>query len=167
MKISFEVGVQQNYPVAQLIYRPDEESFDMVPVPRGCVYSVLISHYFEIESDDARHVIRVGGLCPYLSWKLTESAPPEGNRGALIVTFEKEPQPGVSYQLEGTDEWPVLVNPRLGWVCIGEPTFVRPVVAVEFLKGCIAVVENESLRAVWLHPESLPTEVTQQSEVGH
>jgi hypothetical protein len=167
MKIEFKVQDQVHHSGATLIYRSEEQSFDMVPVPRGCVYSVLISHYFELDFDDDGQVMRVGGLCPYNHWKPTRCAPPPPTRGSLVVTLDGDPLPGVSYQVAGADEWPVLVNRKLGWVCIGEPTYRASVTAVEFLSGCIAVLEDQSLRAVWLHPESLPPEVARDAEVTH
>jgi hypothetical protein len=86
----------------------------------------------------------------------------------LLIALEKEAVPGVSYRFTAPGAWPVWVNRTHGWVCIGESTYSNPVIAVEFLRGCIAVLEKESLRAVWLHPEGLPPEAESHSrEVSH
>jgi hypothetical protein len=53
------------------------------------------------------------------------------------------------------EDWPVYVNIRTGWVCIGNPENKGN--AVEFINNCVAVIdENKCLASLWLKPKKLP-----------
>jgi len=62
---------------------------------------------------------------------------------------------GFSYGINSDDEWPVYVNQKTGWICVGNPE--RSGEAVEFMNNCVAVVDNNNkLVSLWLKPQELP-----------
>lgn len=55
-------------PNTSLVYRPEEYSFDVSPVPEGGICSVLFDD-LNLELNSAGKVISVWGLCPHTRWK--------------------------------------------------------------------------------------------------
>jgi hypothetical protein len=59
---------------------------------------------------------------------------------------------GISYTYSDINEFPILFDPSNGWVCIGNHSVNNHYNYVEFADNIIAVIENSSLIALWLHP---------------
>jgi hypothetical protein len=81
----------------------------------------------------------------------TELKPPDFKKGILKVNIsDGELVPGVSKRLN-SKRWSVYHNKVLGWICIGEPDFVA--LGIEFIPGCVAILHDNTVRALWLLPE--------------
>src|SRR5262249_50821309 len=107
-------------------------------------------------------IVFVTGFCPYQSWRPARLTVPRFTRAALVVETDRELTPGVSTRLNSREaRWPTLVDARAGWVCLEMPGGRAPLElrAVEFAPGCVAVIDNGQLVALWLHPQELPAEV--------
>jgi hypothetical protein len=136
----------------ELIYRPEEYSFDSVPRPVDCVSSVLVND-LELELSDEGAVICVTGLCPHPGWQVRHLKSPAASRRTLFVA-EENWTPGISKRLTGIQEWPMFVDYDAGCICVGKSDLL--VGGVEFAPGSIAVLESQKLVAIWLRPRSLP-----------
>lgn len=134
-----------------LTYRIDDLAFDCEPLSKEVALDILINNLNLTVTGDYK-IVQVWGMCPYGSWKLTDCDVPNYDEGELIVQINMEP--GFSYRLNKDSVWDVFVNPRLGWVCVGIPTLQGS--AVEFSRGCVAVLVGNSLKAIWLKPEKIP-----------
>jgi len=139
---------------SELVYRAQEYSFDSDPRPEGCISSVVVND-LELEVDDEGVVICVTGLCPHLAWQRTERAPPPARRHVLRV-IDQEWVPGISKRLTSPGEWPMFVNRSVGYVCVGSPEGRG--VGIEFAPGCVAVLQDGQLLALWLRPKGIPPE---------
>lgn len=139
-----------------VIYRPQEYSFGVErqhgPLPTAFT-SVQVNE-LQLEVDEQGRVLYVDGYCPNMGWSETEAAPPSARRAALFVK-DVNFLAGVSVVVS-TSRWPVSVNSNLGWVCIGEQFSSAASSAVEFATGCVAVMDGNSLKSVWLKPRALP-----------
>jgi hypothetical protein len=152
MKFKF---VSQKWPDNfAMIYLPDEYSFSADPQPSGGVTSILVND-LQLEIDDFGRLLYVWGLCPHTSWLPSEEEPPEYVQGLLIVDNEKILIPGISHRLTGNTRWPVFANANTGWICIRDSAWKGDLSkAVEFGPGCVAVLRDQQLVALWLHPRS-------------
>ena len=137
-----------------LKYVIDEYSFDSEPLIVEVNFSVVLNK-INLTVNENNQVIQVWGFCPHAGWIKTNCNIPKYNQGILKVVNDLEA--GFSYKINDED-WPVYVNPQIGWVCIGN--YQKLGSAVEFVSNCIAVVgSNSDLLSLWLKPQNLPSEV--------
>lgn len=132
----------------RLVYRRNDRSFDVEPCPEGGVTSLQVNDT-QIELDEDGNLIYVWGFCPHELWDPAQLQPPRSLPGRLSYS-DKDIIPGVSIRLN-EQRWPVLFDESTGWLCIGNPAARGEV--VEFSPGATAVLDDGSLRALWLHPE--------------
>jgi hypothetical protein len=154
MTMKFVIEEQPWEPISELIYRPEAYAFDAIPRPDSVVSSVLVNDT-ELEVDERGTVLCVTGLCPHPAWQRTGYEPPQARRLSLRVDANAEWVPGISRRLTGPSALPIFVNPRIGFVCIGDPQ--QRAEAVEFAPGCIALLNEGNLVALWLRPKELPS----------
>lgn len=136
--------IDQSYKLdkTRLLYFPDEHSFNMLPyVPEVNFY--LTVNFLNLTVDDEGRVVSVSGYCPINSDARMPLKVPSAIPGVLMAIGEFEP--GFSYRCK--EGLPVTATTD-GWVCIGEVESVGT--AVEFLDNCIAVLEADQLRSLWL-----------------
>lgn len=133
-----------------LFYRPDEYSFDIEPTVHEIDFDLIINQLNLTVVDDK--VVQVWGFCPYGGWIKSNYSVPKFEKGILKV--QTELKPGFAYGINNGKDWPVYVNIKTGWVCIGDPEKINK--AVEFINNCVAVVNNEELVSLWLKPKTLP-----------
>lgn len=152
----FKIVPGQMICCGKVVYRAEEYSFDFeAPSCDGGISSILINDV-QLEIDEEGRVLWAWGVCPYSIWEQTSSTPPDYIRGSLVALLDKEIIPGVSYRLTEPGAWRVYVNPDQGWVCVGNLVESGSIEAVEFATDTIAVVKDEVLKAIWLHPEKIP-----------
>lgn len=152
MIMEFVVGAAWEDSGCRLVYRESEHSFDVEMRPAGGVTSLLVND-LQLEIDQEGVVLYPWGLCPRTAWDETDASPPRYSKGTLIAQTGREIVPGVSIRISGPVGWSVYLNKQSGWVCIGDPKpSVNETNAVEFAPGCVAVLSDGSLIALWLHP---------------
>jgi len=103
--------------------------------------------------DDDGRILFVDGYCPQQGWLQTpHHVPTYINAGLLVVNPEpKSVQSGTAVRLNDlSNQWQVHVNTK-GWVCIGDPADHGDE-AIEFAPNCVAVLNGDSLVALWLRP---------------
>jgi hypothetical protein len=105
---------------------------------------------FEVEE------VYVWGLCPLIEYEETDEAPHEYKANSLVALLDKPPVLGISYRLNENGRWPIYINKKKGWVCIGNPK-IRGKQLIEFAPSCVASMDGQELIAVWLHPRDLPS----------
>jgi hypothetical protein len=132
-----------------LMYLSNELSFDMEPSVKGIGNYILINN-IELVVDENGVVVFLSGLCPHTNWTKTNLMLPDCKKG--VLKLEDELKSGFSYRLNDFD-WPVYADDAKGWVCIGNPENLGQ--AIEFLPGCVAVIEYGNLVALWLKPKFL------------
>ena len=137
----------------ELLYRPADYSFDVVPRPSGAISSVLVND-LELEVNDEGIVLCATGLCPHTGWERTTHGPPDATRRTLRVEASDGWVPGISKRLTSPSAWRMFVNQTAGSVCVGNPEARTE--GVEFAPGCVAVLEDKRLVALWLRPKELP-----------
>jgi hypothetical protein len=133
----------------RLVYRRSEHSLDVEPHPEGGVASLLVNDV-QIEIDDDGRLLYVWGLCPHESWKPASLDAPSATPGRLQYVDEEEVIPGVSTRLNRT-RWPVAYDSASHWLCIGDESARGETIA--FAPYAIAVLKEDELVALWLHPE--------------
>ena len=135
-----------------LMYRPEEYSFDVEPKPQSGGSSLLVND-LQLEVDDDGRIIYVWGLCPYHAWSEKSLNVPCARSGALMVDIPDDLVPGISIRIT-RERWPVAVDRRSGWVRLGSDEAGDE--AIEFAPGSIALLSDGRLVSLWLHPCSLP-----------
>lgn len=137
-------------PVAgRLVYRRSEHSFDVEPRPERGVTSLLVND-IQIEIDPDGRLIYVWGLCPKESWRPATLDTPIVKPGRLQYVGG-EVVPGVSKRLNAGQRWAVNHDPSSQWLCIGDKSANGEKIA--FAPGATAVLKEDELVALWLHPE--------------
>lgn len=138
-----------------LVYREEDYSFDIEPHDGSGFTSIMIND-LQLEIDDEGKIIYVWGLCPLIKYEETNEAPKSYESTSLVALLDKSPIPGVSYRLNEKERWPIYINKKKGWVCIGNPK-INGKQMIEFVPNCIATLENQEITAIWLKPKNLPT----------
>jgi hypothetical protein len=144
-RFEFQPGASQ---AGRLIYRAEDHSFDTIEGPTGTYTSFLLNDV-QIEVDDAGQFLHVWGYCPRTAWTDAVIQPPAGMTG-LVRALRPDLVPGVSIRV-GQATWPVVVNSRTGWVCIGDPFSTGDAIACT--RDVRIVLRDGELVALWLHPE--------------
>ncbi len=138
-----------------LVYRSEDFSFDREPY-EGTGFTSIMINDLQLEIDDEGKIIYVWGLCPLIDNQVTDKAPEKYKVNSLVASMENPPVPGISYKLNKDHRWPIYINKKKGWVCLGNP-ITKDRLLVEFAPKCIATLENEEIIAIWLKPEKLPS----------
>jgi hypothetical protein len=134
----------------RLVYRRSEHSLDVEPRPEQGLASLLINDV-QLEIDEDGRLTYVWGLCSHESWVPATLDPPSAKVGRLQFV-NGTVTPGVSKRLNGGERWPVSFDPSSGWLCIGSTSVQAE--AVAFAPGAIAVLTEDEVAALWLHPET-------------
>mgnify|MGYP000137796132 CR=1 FL=1 len=137
-------------PVAgRLVYRRSEHSFDVEPRPERGVTSLLVNDV-QIEIDEDGRLIYVWGLCPQESWRAARLDIPTEKPGRLQYVGG-EVVPGVSKRLNAGKRWTVGHDSSSQWLCIGDASAHGE--KITFAPGATAVLKEDELVALWLHPD--------------
>jgi len=150
--VQFIVGDEWRDVGTRLVYRERDHAFDLEGErPKG-VTSLLVND-LQLEIDQEGVVLYPWGLCPRSTWEPTEAMPPASVRGTLVAQFGEEIVPGVSRRISGGSRWPVYENRAARWVCIGDlEAEGNRRKGIEFAPGCVAVLDDHALVALWLRP---------------
>ena len=95
------------------------------------------------------------GYCPLITYKETDLFPKKHKNYNLVALLNKPPLLGGSYRLNEDNNWPIHINKKKGWVCLGDPNMEGKQL-IQFAPSCIASMLGQELTAVWLQPEQLP-----------
>jgi len=137
-----------------LVYRAEDYSFDIEPLEGTGDASIMIND-LQLEIDYEGKIMYVWGLCPLVKYEKTNEFPSAYQIGRLVAVLDTPPTLGVSYRLNENHRWPIYINKKKGWVCLGNPK-IKDMCLIEFAPSCIATMDKEELVAVWLHPKKLP-----------
>lgn len=133
-----------------LFYDQEECSFNMYPLITEIDFDININS-LNLTVVDSK-VIQIWGFCGLNKKMNSEIYPPKSKKGILKVLDNLEA--GFSYKVN-KKEFPVSVNYKTGWVCIGESKKIGN--GVEFINNCIAVIDdNQEISSLWLKPQELP-----------
>ena len=143
-----------------LSYVPSDHAFRYEPAQGVREYSSIQINSLQLAVDERGVLLYAYGYCPIIRYQETDILPPKGDRTASFVArMEKEFIPGIAVRLGGPTSWPVWVNRRSGWLCLGEPSADEALTAVEFATGLIVVARGSQLVSVWLRPLALPSDL--------
>jgi len=137
-----------------LVYREENYSFD-IELHDGSGFTSIMINDLQLEIDDEGEIIYVWGLCPLIKHEETNEIPENYSSNCLVALLDKPPIPGVSYRLNDKERWPIYINKKKGWVCIGNPK-KKGRELVEFVPNCVATLEDQKIIAIWLKPKNLP-----------
>jgi len=147
-----EVCSDWNEDSFQLVYREAEHSFLAVPKPSGGITSVLVND-LQLEVDDRGTVLYAWGLFPHAEKCIpTTLLPPTTRRLRLRFIPDEDWTPGVSTRLN-KQPWDVFANRSDGWVAVGTPETPPNSEAIEFAPNSIAILDGDSIVAIWLKPK--------------
>jgi|ERR1700722_954161 len=142
---------KQNF---SLVYRPEDYSFDIEPLDGTGDSSIMIND-LQLEIDHEGKIMYVWGLCPLVKYRETDKFPFKYKTGCLVVLLDKPLVSGISYRLNEDRRWPIYVNKKKGWVCLGNPE-TKNKQLIEFAPDCVAAIDEKQFIAIWLHPRQLP-----------
>lgn len=152
--MKFNIQAPQEDQNFSLIYRAEDYSFDIEPLCGTGDTSIMINE-LQLEIDYEGKVMYVWGLCPLMHYKDTNILPQKYQKHTLVAMLDKPPIPGISYRLNEDGRWPIFINKKKGWVCLGNPE-INDRQLVEFAPDCIATMDGQELIGLWLHPNALP-----------
>ncbi len=98
-----------------------------------------------------------------IEYKETDEVPQKYTARSLVALLDKPIVPGISYRLNENSRWPIYVNKKKGWVCLGAPK-IQGKELIEFAPDCVATMDGQELIAVWLHPKVGLTPVWDQEK---
>lgn len=139
-------------------YVMEDHAFDFTPrdaigprAPGGRTSFVVDTLQLEVDIESST-CLYLWGYCPRGRWTKSTLMAPASRSGLLKVVSSTRLQPGVSVGLEGMVEPKMRFDPISGWFCIGRSDVGRECRSVEFASGCLAVVEDQVLRSLWIRP---------------
>ena len=135
-----------------LIYRETDYSFDTEPHDGSGFTSIMVND-LQLEIDDRGEIIYVWGLCPLFKYEEINEAPENYVSQSLTAILGRPPVPGIAYQLNEKERWPIYINKKVGWVCIGNPN-TKNKKMIEFVPDCVATLEDQEIIAIWLKPKN-------------
>ena len=153
--MKFVIQKSETAPRFSLVYREEDYSFDIEPHDGRGFTSIMIND-LQLEIDDEGKIIYVWGLCPLIKYEETNETPTSYESNSLVALLDKPPIPGISYRLNENERWPIYINKKKGWVCIGNPK-INSKQMIEFVPNCVATLENQEITAIWLKPKDLPS----------
>ena len=109
----------------------------------------------QLEIDHEGKIMYAWGLCPLIKYEEIDEFPLKYKSGSLVALLDKPPIPGISYRLNEKERWPIYINKKKGWVCIGNPKNNAKEM-IEFAPNCIASLKDQEIIAIWLKPRDLP-----------
>jgi hypothetical protein len=137
-----------------LVYRTEDFSFDIEPLDGTAETSIMINE-LQLEIDCQGRIIYVWGLCPLIKYKEATEFPYGYKKASLVFVLDKPHVLGRSYRLNEDRRWPIYINKKKDWVCLGNPT-IKDMCLIEFAPKCVVTMNKQELIAVWLHPKQLP-----------
>ncbi len=137
-----------------LVYREEDYSFDVEPLDGSGDTSIMINE-LQLEIDHDGKIIYVWGYCPLIKCQETDEYPKKYQSQSLVAILDKPPILGISYRLNEKERWPIYINKKKGWVCIGDPKLLGEQ-SIEFVPNCVAVLDKQEIVAIWLKPKNLP-----------
>lgn len=148
MSIRFDVIENGHFPNGAVVYRDNEFSFDVEPVPTRGLTSFLLND-LSLEVDKDGNLISIWGLCPYPAWRRGEIQLPNPIRAAVKIRTDLPILGGISISLNHGDRWPILYDKESGWILIRKSR--KGDVFVEFLAGAILGISTDGeLNSLWL-----------------
>ena len=134
-----------------LTYDADDYAFSTHPVTKTVDFTVIVNRLNLVVVDGS--IVEVWGLCPHTAWQRANlSIPQSVTVGNLVVQGESEN--GYNYGLTKGNEWLTYVDYKNGWVTVGDTGLAGD--TVKFMPDGIAMVKNQQLVSIWLHPQELP-----------
>jgi uncharacterized protein YbdZ (MbtH family) len=136
-----------------LIYNSEEYSFDMEPWEYGIDFEIAINK-LTVSVVDGK-LTQLNGFCGLNKKMKSSYNAPQSKKGSLKVLHQEQYLDGIGCYGLNREDWPVYVNVKTGWVCIGNPE--KRGDAVEFINNCVAVIDNDQkFVSLWLKPLKLP-----------
>ncbi len=132
-----------------LYYDRDDYCFITEPFPNECVMALLVNDV-QLGLDDNGTLQGLWGLCPLIIFNETDAFPQKFVSTALVALLEKKLPLGVCSRINQENNWPLFINKKNKWICIGDPN--THLTMVEFAPSCIASLSDDQLVALWLHP---------------
>jgi hypothetical protein len=136
-----------------LIYRPAEFSFDVEPELGG--FTSVVVNELSLEIDEAGKIIKAWGYCPHLAWVKATIVPPRADLREVTVISDETFLRGVSQSVNADRRWPVLVDEKLGWVCLDSGNTATSFAEI-FPGLALGLDEGQRLSAIYLKPKCLP-----------
>ncbi|MDR0788443.1 MAG: hypothetical protein LBG44_11360 [Gemmatimonadota bacterium] len=143
--------------IGELVYDAVEYSFYVAPHVPGVAWGVMNELEIVFGGDDvcAESII---GYCPHYSWEQAELSPPDARMGIVSMRDAGGLLDGFPIDIESPDHgrWPVFFDPDKWLVCVGNPCPGFHDIAVKFRADSIIVLENNSIKSLWLSPKWIP-----------
>ncbi|NCF71766.1 MAG: hypothetical protein GWP59_08710 [Chlamydiales bacterium] len=136
-----------------LVYNLEDGSFDS-STPQHSRWGSIAVNYLTLEVNENFEILYVLGYCPLIDYDEIDYKPENYSKNHLVVLAGEELFEGITFGVND-EKWPLHINKKEGWVCIGNPKLVGKKV-IEFSPGSIAVLDTDELVALWLHPEKFP-----------
>lgn len=73
-------------------------------------------------------------------------------KGDLLLDASIKIESGEAERIIEVDTWSTFYDKQSGWICIGHPEYHLAEIAIEFASSTIAILENYTLKAIWLKP---------------
>ncbi len=132
----------------KILYDSKDFSFDMEP--RFFYQDFVITiNYLQLGMNHNMIISNISGFCPYQAWKEIDIDVPNHEKASIRVEVDFDPLSGGGYKIKDED-WPQYVNRTTGWYCVGDPK--KKEKAIEFIKNCVAILEDDQIVALWLYP---------------
>ncbi len=130
-----------------VIYRKKEYSFDTNP-KMNTDLDLMLGDLFLGADSETRLILSISGYNNINGWISKSLQPPVFFEGELILA--ENIKPGIAKKIKGSEFWKTYFDQESGWICIGDNTFSTQNIGVKFLANAIAILNNNSLKALWI-----------------
>lgn len=149
--MKFSITYTDNVEQQEVVFDKSEWSFDTIPVVNEVSFDIAVNCLNLSVIGDNNRIGQIWGFGGGSKWEKSNIIPPSCKKGIVAVASElSENDYGLSHKL--LDNVPITINTQTNWICYGD--YQQTANAVEFIKNCIAVLNEENeLVALWINPK--------------
>lgn len=144
--IKFSSKKSDNIVNGKTIYSENDRGFDFIPKIEVDINIAIAYINLGFDSENMKGQL-VWGFSPSESWIAMSDKPPVSFTGELLLLGECES--GETWRLDKDEMWNTHHNSKTGWFCIGDTSQEIDDTNVEFATDIIAVLQSDTLKALW------------------
>ncbi len=93
------------------------------------------------------------GYFPCPNWVQADLVTPAFKRGVLQSFPDRPFERGIATDIRCDGQWISTFDRELGWLRVADDGYRGKLQFIEFASDCVAGIDNDRIRELWLHPE--------------
>ena len=140
----FKITKEYDMDYRRLVYRPEEYSFDSIPIKNSDYYILFDTLQLGFDSEN-NACVQIFGFFPHIvQAEERDVLIPNSNKGSIILLLDEcHLDLGDSTRFVQSDSWVSYYSPSKGYTYFGKEKLSNSVEYVEFYPDCIAALNEK------------------------